>query len=144
MSERLESLRAWAKGIYTVEAGVELLARTVPKLLNGPWVKQTEDGWWFDAASVDENSGYLSGGERRVLRLAASLVSNEYLVPLSDVVSGLDREVTAVMLAAMAHAAGAHESGREPVIEVTDEGARVTGYRDLPVLFPWPEETPAP
>lgn len=124
---------------------MELLARAVPKLLNGPWVKRTEDGdgWWFDAASVDEESGYLSGGERRVLRLAASLVSHEYVVPLSDVVSGLDREITAVVLAAMAHAAGAHEAGQEPVVEFTDDGARVTGFRDLPVLFPWPEDAPA-
>lgn len=74
-------LRAWANGIYPLEAGVEPLIRTSGgRFTSGtqPWVRPGEGPfsgrWWIDATEMNEfNLGVLSGGEARMLRFAASL-----------------------------------------------------------------------
>lgn len=112
LSDRAEGLRAWARGMYTLTAAAELLIRFGPPLLTGPWVEHDPDAarYWFNTETAAEEGGYLSGGERRVLDLAASLASDERPVALGDAVSGLDREHLDLVLAAIAHAAGSHES----------------------------------
>lgn len=107
-------LRDWAHGMYTLQAAAELLIRFGPPLLTGPWVEHDpdRDRHWFNAQRVAEDSGYLSGGERRVLRIAASLADPEATVDLSDALSGLDRQHLALVLAAVAHAGGSHEHTR--------------------------------
>ncbi|MGH3971868.1 MAG: hypothetical protein ACRDS9_00860 [Pseudonocardiaceae bacterium] len=107
--EVASGLRAWAKGLLPVEAAVEILIRAHGgRLLRGPWVKPRDqfggDGWWLDVEEVAA-AGYLSGGERRLLAVVASLADYRETVSLSDVLPGLDQPTTRVVLAAMAHAA---------------------------------------
>src|SRR5215207_2428442 len=113
-----DDLRAWAKGIYTIEAATELLLRGFGGRFaapGNPWIhtSTTPEGpqqvsSWIDFASIPEEAGALSGGERRFLMLAASLAENVPVV-LGDVVSGLDRENLDLVLAAIAHAGGSHQ-----------------------------------
>lgn len=80
----------------------------------------------------------LSGGEQRVLRIAASLAAGAP-VNLGDTLLGLDRDVMDLVLAAMAHANGSHD---HPLI-ISDHGCcpvRLIGL--LPSLHPWPDTEP--
>lgn len=122
------ALREWARGMYTSEAATELLLRA----LNGhyavpglPWVKDRDnDGYWIDFDAIPDNIGAYSGGEQRVLRIAASL-GGGVPVDLGENVSGLDRAHIDLVLAAISHASGAHEHSH-------------FGDRLVP-LHPWPD-----
>lgn len=114
MSEVHEALRYWAKGLYPLEAGVELLIHAFDGRFANPWqpwVQQGDDPgwWWIDVDQMTEdNYGALSGGETRLLRIAASLLGGPP-VDLSRNLAGLDREHLQLVLAAVAHASGSHE-----------------------------------
>jgi hypothetical protein len=114
MKEVHEALRRWAKGLYPLEAGVELLIRAFDGRFASqgqPWVQQGDDPgwWWIDVEQMNEdNYAALSGGETRVLRIAASLLDGEP-VDLSRNLAGIDREHVQLVLAAIAHASGSHE-----------------------------------
>lgn len=117
MSDIHEALRRWAKGVYPLEAGVELLVRTSNSRFAHPaqpWVQPGDDpGWWWidvDQMNEDNYSG-LSGGETRMLRIAASLLEGRP-VDLSRNIPGLDREHFQFVLAAVARANGRHEDAR--------------------------------
>lgn len=132
---RAAALREWAHGLYTTEAGVELLIRAWGgRLLSGPWISSDAANGtvWFDTRKVRE-AGYLSGGERRLLDLAASITADRP-VHLGDTLSGLERHATELVLAAVAHAAGSHEHSRL----ITSPGGRATGFERLTSLYPWP------
>lgn len=139
-------LRAWAKGTYPLEAGVELLIRASDARFAGagwPWINQGDapGSWWLDAAQLNEdNCAALSGGETRLLRVVASLVGGEP-VDLYENVPGLDREHITLVLAAIAHAAGSHQHSGPPVPDpegrYTVNGVRMS-LAKLPSLFPWP------
>lgn len=134
-----EQLRAWARGSYPLVAATELLLRA----FNGnfakegnPWViKDAEYGnVWIDFEQIPENLDGSSGGERRLLMLAASLADVGVGVELGDVLPGLDREVLNLVLAAMAHAGGSHE--HSAIVENTD-GSQ--SFQRQPSLYPWPD-----
>jgi len=59
----------------------------------------------------EDNCGALSGGETRLLRIAASLLGGPP-VDLSRNLAGLDREHLQLVLDAIAHAGGSHEHPR--------------------------------
>jgi hypothetical protein len=111
MTEVHEALRRWAKGLYPLEAGAELLIRAFDGRFANPgepWVQQGDDPgwWWIDIEQMTEdNYGALSGGETRLLRIAASLLGGP-TVDLSSNLAGLDREHLQRVLAAIAHAGG--------------------------------------
>lgn len=131
-----DRLRAWAKGLYPLEAGTELLIRHGRAVYEGaPWIHDDGDRAWLDVETLVYESGAWSGGEQRVVRLAASLMGTDERVNLSDDVTGLDRETAVLVLAAIAHANGSHEHGD---IEF-DEGGRGRPVR-LGSLYPWPDE----
>lgn len=108
-AEIATGLRDWARGLLPLEAAVEVLIRAHHgRLLLGSWVKPRDefgDGWWLDAACIDDASGCLSGGERRLLAIVASLADMECQVSLNDVIPGLDQPTTRLVLAAVAHSA---------------------------------------
>ena len=114
------ALRACAAGLYPLEAGVALL------ITNGTFLHRDDfanrfiehgtsisDGTTpmaaidWEAAITALQSGELpcSGGERRILQLAASL-ANGVPVDLRDAVTGLDDRNTALLLTAIRHATG--------------------------------------
>jgi hypothetical protein len=130
-----DALRAWAKGIYPTEAATELLIRSNAARQGDPWVRPGDDpGWWwvdFEALArvLNEGSHHYSGGERRILSIAASLGScTPDGFDLGDALSGLDREHLALVVAAAAHAGGSH-----------DDMSMLHGA-PLPSLFPWPHD----
>lgn len=142
-TDRADGLRAWARGMHTLTAAAELLIRSGPPLLTGPWVERDPDAgrYWFNTDTATQEGGYLSGGERRVLDLAAALASDAHPVALGDAVSGLDRKHLDLVLTAIAHAAGSHE-GSEIEVAWGEGGAPSSArlIRQGP-LHPWPEES---
>ncbi len=141
MSSTHTGLRSWAKGLYPLEAAVELLVRAADGRFASagyPWVQPgDEPGWWWldPTAITDDNLIALSGGEQRLLRIVASLADGPP-VDLGANLPGLDRDAMSLVLAAMAHANGSHEHAD---IRIDHErGVAVVGGR-LPSLHPWPD-----
>lgn len=102
-------LREWALCLPAREAAVELLLGACHGALSdGPWIRTDNRGHtWFDPNVATAEAGYLSGGERRVLSIATSLVSNNYPVDLGDAITGLDLGELRLVLKAFAHAGDA-------------------------------------
>ena len=79
MSVTFAGLRSWAKGLYPLEAAVEILVRAFGGRFadpGQPWIQPCDQAgwWWLDVTTlVDDQIGHLSGGEQRVLRIVASL-----------------------------------------------------------------------
>ena len=128
-------LRAWAKGIYAQEAGVELLIRQGKAIYEGaPWLSDNGELAWVDTGALLDGCGAWSGGEQRIVHLAASLIGDER-VNLAEVLSGNDRHTTALLLAAIAHASGTHEATE---VQFTADGQhRLTRPG---TLYAWPDE----
>jgi hypothetical protein len=140
-----EALRAWAKGLYTSEAATELLLRAFGGRFATdaqPWIHRDDDWWWIEWDAIPPNLAGLSGGERRLLLIAASIGGNAP-VNVGDLITGIDRPTVALVLAALSHAAGTQEH-TEYMPTVLDDGQRVidpTSPRlDLGPLYPWPDQ----
>lgn len=138
------ALRAWAKGLYATEAGVELLIRHGKAIYDGaPWLVEpgSSDGLdefrarrvMVDVDALVAEAGAWSAGERRLVAIAASLLSQEREVNLSDVLSGLDRPHQELVLAAVAHAAGSREG-----TNVTFDHSGHPRFQRASSLFTWP------
>lgn len=129
-----DELREWSRGLLPLEAATELLIRTGWAAPGYAWIRREDDGRvWVDFESIPEQIGALSGGEQRVLRIAASLGADSPII-LGDELTGLDRTTTALVLAAIAHTAGVHTAGRS--IEVNTAG--LPALVDVPPLYTWP------
>jgi len=110
--EAHEQLRAWARGRYPLEAATELLIRGFDGRFaepGCPWMHPTVHGQWIDFATIPAQITGLSGGEQRLLRIAASMGADDAAVNLGDCLTGLDRPTLHLVLAAVAHAAGGHQ-----------------------------------
>lgn len=146
MSITFAGLRSWAKGLYPLEAAVELLVRAFDGRFarpGNPWIQPCDQPgwWWLDVTRlVDDQFGHLSGGEQRMLRIVASLAGGEP-VSLAENVTGLDRELTELVLATIAHAGGSHE---HPDIHIDLEHGFAAQNGLLPSLHPWPEPAKEP
>lgn len=103
--------RAWADGMYTAEAATELLIRAFGGTMadpSRPWIRTSDRGHWIDFESIPDHLGALSGGEQRLLQIAASIGSSYApAINLGDEISGLDRPTLHLVLAALAHAGAA-------------------------------------
>ena len=103
-----------------------------------PWLIAVDHGCaatvGVDVDALVEYTGAWSGGERRVVAIAASLLGGR-AVDLADAVSGIDRRHLRLVLAAIAHANGSHHHGH---VEFDDAGT-ITGIGALPALYPWPD-----
>ncbi|MHA7285977.1 hypothetical protein ACX80I_06845 [Arthrobacter sp. MDT3-44] len=131
-------LRSWAKGTYTIEAATELLIRAFDGRFarsGEPWIGMGSRWPYVDFEAIEENLGGLSGGERRFMLLVASLGDGGALVDLGDIIPGLDRDVLALVLAAIAHAGGSHEHSG---FEFTEDGTPTSIVR-LARLYDWPD-----
>lgn len=142
MSGTSQQLRDWAKGSLPLEAATELLIRAFGGCFSAeghPWVVKDKQygNLWIDFEAIPENVGGLSGGEKRFLLIVASLGGSTPLV-LNDAVPGLDRGVSGLVLAAVAHAAGSHQDST--LIENSDGSV---GFDQPGSLYPWPPEAPA-
>jgi hypothetical protein len=138
-----DAVRAWANGIYPTEAGAELLIRHGKAIYEGaPWLTELDplDDSRPRMASIDtetllEETGAWSGGERRIVRIAASLLGGPP-ADLANDIPGLDRTTMALVLAALAHANGSHEHS---AVEFDERGIPVRVGGMAGSLYPWPE-----
>lgn len=114
------ALRACAAGLYPAEAGVALLITHGTFLhrgdftsrfiqhgtsISGPATRMAVIDWPAAITALGEGELPCSGGERRVLRLAASLAGG-IPVDLRDAIPGLDERNTSLLLTAIEHASG--------------------------------------
>lgn len=106
------SLYNWAEGSLPLQASVYLLTNALDgHLLDGPWVRRRrDDGYWFDAERAVSHSGYLSGGQRRVLLIAASLADSAHPVDLHDTTAGLDASSFVAVVQALGVAVGLNDT----------------------------------
>jgi ADP-ribose pyrophosphatase YjhB (NUDIX family) len=114
-------LRAWARGIYPDEAGVELLIGHATFLLRADFtarfISTTSSSNGTDLAAVDWLAAITalgtglpcSGGEQRMLRLAASLAGG-IPVSLRDTLAGIDDHGIQLVIKAVLHASGQQPS----------------------------------
>ncbi|PRZ39651.1 hypothetical protein CLV47_11815 [Antricoccus suffuscus] len=142
-----DSLRAWARGNYALEAAAEMVIRAASGRYadpGQPWITAKHqsgggDRYMLDVDAItDQNIGALSGGEQRVLRIVASLAGGAP-VRLDDV-AGLDRGTLDLALAAIAHAGGSHEHSD---VAVDPDGGDFAVMR-LGSLHPWPTGSTPP
>jgi hypothetical protein len=135
MTEHEDALRAWAKGLLPLEAATELLIRGGYAGEGRRWVLYDEERQrpWINFASIPELIGAMSGGQQRFLRIAASL-GGDVPVILADELTGIDRDHVELVLAAVAHTAGAHEPGS--TIRLDDAGTPTVVRTEA--LYEWP------
>ena len=133
-----DDLRHWAAGSYPIEAAPELLLRAFHGRFaqpGHPWIRH-DDRYWIDFDAItNETTGVYSGGEQRMLTLAASLGGSRR-ISLGEALPGLDRSVTALVLAAVAHAAGSHQHSDMRV----DPRTGGVHFAALNTQFPWPDD----
>ncbi len=116
-----ERLRAWARGIYPLEAATELLIRTGFAKARNPGVRhEPSDGtgperFWIDFETIAEHIGAMSSGEQRLLLFAASLSDQPGApaVVIGDVVS-VDPGRLTLLAAAITHAGGNRDAWPSP------------------------------
>ena len=113
------ALRAWAKGLFSAEAAVELLIGHRSWLYREDFLEiAVEFGRGITSGAVMASVGFeeaaraleagvlpCSGGEGRVLRIAAS-IGGGVPVDLREAVTGLDEDNAVLAAAAVLHAAG--------------------------------------
>ena len=133
-------LRAWARGSHPDEAAVELLLRGFGGRFAAPgwpWIQTCDvpGRWWVDPDTLLEELGVFSSGEQRILGIVAGLLGATDTPSLADLVTGLDRGLVGLVLAAVAHAAGTHE--HSDLVGGPDGCWRI---ERLPSLYPWPPD----
>lgn len=135
-------LREWARGIYSLEAGAELLIRAFGGRFarpGCPWIQPAKSGgYWVDTDTLIAHAGVLSGGEQRLLCIVAALLDARPLADLGGTLAGLDREGLHLVLAALAHAGGSHQQ-----VDLVRRGDRMV-TQPLACLVDWPPVQGAP
>lgn len=136
LDEHYDALRAWAKGMYPLEAATELLIRTGWAHPARRWIEVSNGRPYIDFLTVGDPEviGSYSGGEKRLLRIIASL-SDRTSVVLGDDISGLDRKHVSLILAAIAHASGSHQDSEM----IGDPATGNVTFEQPGSLYPWPE-----
>ena len=122
------ALRACARGFYPAEASAELLISHESFLARSDFTSRfirlgtsITDGittmasidWPATITALDTGNLPCSGGEQRMLRLAASLASG-IPVNLRDALSGLDDRNINLVITAVLHASGKRQQARNP------------------------------
>jgi hypothetical protein len=111
------ALRHHAQGVYCLEAAAELLIAghwlhradfsdfltTSSDLADGRWMASID--WPAVIASLDSGELPCSGGERRMLRLTASLADG-LPVDLRETLTGIDDHNAQLLIDAVLHASG--------------------------------------
>jgi hypothetical protein len=117
----IAALRAHAAGLYPEEAGIELLIGHGGILPRGDFAGFVHTGTsisdgttlmaWIDwdaaLSALHDGQIPLSGGEQRILQLAASIAEG-FPVSLRESLPGLDNRNLKLLVTAIRHAAGQH------------------------------------
>jgi hypothetical protein len=118
------ALRACAAGLHSLEAGVDLLIAHAWLLDRSDFpdrfvhhgisiTDMAEIDWAAAINALDTSELPCSGGEGRILRLAASLASG-IAVDLRDAVTGLDHRNINRLVNAILHASGQRQQHERP------------------------------
>jgi hypothetical protein len=111
------ALRACARGIYPDEAGIELLIRHATFLHRDDFTRFLSTSrlagstplaaidWTGAIAALDAGTLPSSGGEQRMLRLAASLAGG-IPVNLREALTGIDARCITLVITSVQHASG--------------------------------------
>jgi len=136
-----EDLRAWAKGIDSSAAAVELLIRGFDgrfAAADNPWIQSREHvGHWVDVDAIPGNIGALSSCERAYLLITASIGSGRSggsAINLGETIPALGPEQLTLVLAGIAHANGSHPSSGIEIDPLTGTPS-ITRRASL---YPWP------
>lgn len=132
------ALRSWANGLNTYVAATEILIRAGWAQPWRPWIHEEDGRPWVDFAAIPDLIGAYSGGEQRILRIAASLAESDVRISLGDNLAGLEHWHVRLALAACAHAAGYGEVIRVPEF---DEATGVPTWVEKAGLAVWPDNT---
>jgi hypothetical protein len=114
-----EALRAYARGLYSAEAGIELLISQKSFLhrrdFRDRYIRLGTDSsydeelaeidWPAAVTALDTGDLPCSSGERQILRLAASLAEG-IPVDLRDTLTGLDDHNITLVITAVLHTTG--------------------------------------
>ena len=108
----VDKLLAQASGSRPAEAAIIILVEAINgRLLDALTLLGENDSLAeIDWPATRETTGYLSGGERRLLAVADSLASGQP-VDLADTLTGLDHYNAQVVVDAIAHATDVHHWG---------------------------------
>jgi hypothetical protein len=106
------ALRAGSKGLYALEAATGLI------IAHGTWLERDDFSCFirhgaataaidWEAAITALDAGDLpsSAGEKRMLRLAASLADQAH-VSLGDAITGIDEHNVGILIKSVSHASG--------------------------------------
>jgi hypothetical protein len=106
------ALRAGAEGLYALEAGTGLI------IAHGTWAERCDFAcfirhgtgtaaidWEAAVTALDVGELPSSGGEKRILRLAAS-IAGDIPVRLGDAITGIDQRNVGLLVKAILHASG--------------------------------------
>ena len=118
-TQTIAALRACASGVYPDEAGTELIISHGVFLDRPDFTRFIDHGisitdgitpmaeinWQAVISALHAGRLPVSCGERRILKLAASLAGNRYIT-LRDTIPGLDDRSLALVITAVRHAAG--------------------------------------
>jgi hypothetical protein len=113
------ALRAAAEGLYALEAATGLI------IAHGTWLARDDFtrfiyhgagtaaiDWEAAVAALDAGELPSSGGEKRMLRLAASLADQAQApVSLGEAITGIDERNVGLLIRAIRHASGQHQFG---------------------------------
>lgn len=123
--ELRSALRAGADGLYALEAGTGMILAHgtwpsredfqcfvhVADSITAPGTELASIDWEGAIAALDRGEFPSSSGEKRMLRLAASLAS-DIPVQLADAVTGVDDRNVNLLIKAVLHAAGQRQFPR--------------------------------
>jgi hypothetical protein len=111
------ALRAAAEGLYALEAATGLI------IAHGSWLARDDFtrfiyhgagtaaiDWEAAVATLDAGELPSSGGEKRMLRLAASL-ADQAPVSLGEAITGIDERNVGLLIRAIRDASGQHQFG---------------------------------
>lgn len=127
------ALRAGGDGLYALEAG------TGPIIAHGAWAERCDFaclihhgagtaviGWEAAITALDAGALPGSGGEKRMLRLAASL-AGDIPVRLGEAVTGIDQRNAGLVVKAVLHASGQRQLGCSQGTAETGNRTTLTG-----------------
>lgn len=160
LPELVEGVRACTRGVYDLEAAAELLIR------HDTWLHRPE---FLERCVWTDNSGFVgieweavvqgagewaaSPSELAMLAIAASLAGHPrhgttgpVPLPLGWAIGTLDRHNVALVLAAVSHAAGAHQHVEHLAAVAVDGIVNImttTPRLQLGPLYPWPQTVDA-
>jgi hypothetical protein len=118
------ALRSWARGLFGLEAAVEVLLRAMGGRFadpGWPWIRFDGYRLWLDPDRFHPTAATLPRREAALLAIVDALASGHPIRHLADLLAEFDRDTLVLVLAAFAHAGGSHTHTR---LDTGTDGSR--------------------